>query len=74
MFNEPDILNAALRRAADLEGGTVSSLTQRILRDWLVSHAFLPPPSVEVAGPVRIMPERDAQALVAKLRRARDRS
>jgi hypothetical protein len=32
---------AALKRAADGERLTVSSMTDRILHDWLTSHGFL---------------------------------
>ncbi len=70
MFNEHGVLDAALRRAADMEHGTVSSLTQRILHDWLVSHAFLAPPSVASTGQASVTPDLDPQALRAKLRPA----
>jgi predicted regulator of amino acid metabolism with ACT domain len=36
-----EILYAALRRAADVDRRTVQSLTEKILREWLVGHAFL---------------------------------
>jgi hypothetical protein len=43
MLDESEILYAALQRAAETDRRTVPSLTEKILREWLVAHAFLAP-------------------------------
>jgi hypothetical protein len=54
MPNESEILNTALKHAADIDRRTVPSLTENILRDWLARHGFLAPQKPDVSGAAAI--------------------
>jgi hypothetical protein len=54
MTDESEILSAALKRAADIDGLSVSSLTENILREWLIGHGFLGRQTKNVAGAAAI--------------------
>ncbi len=55
MTNELEVLSAALKRAADIEGLPVSCLTENILREWLAGHGFLDRRCENVAGAAAII-------------------
>jgi hypothetical protein len=54
MSNEREILNTALKHAAEIDRRTVSSLTESILRDWLARHGFLALPKFDTSGAAAI--------------------
>ncbi len=62
MIEKPEFFEAALKRAADTERRTVASLTERIIREWLVSHAFLAPAMPPVSGRESFVTEPDRVA------------
>jgi hypothetical protein len=41
MTDNSEILSAALKRAAAAGGQSVTSLTERILKEWLIGHGFI---------------------------------
>ncbi len=55
MTDESAILNAALERAAAVDGQSASSLTENILREWLSGHGFLDCRTRNVAGAAAII-------------------
>jgi hypothetical protein len=57
MTDESKILNAALKRAADVAGQSAPSLTESILREWLIGHGCLDPRTTNVAGAAAIIVE-----------------
>jgi hypothetical protein len=57
MIDEAEILNAALKRAAGVAGQSVSSLTENILREWLIGHGCLDPCTTNSAGAASIIVE-----------------
>jgi hypothetical protein len=57
MIDGAEILNAALKRAAGVAGQSVSSLTENILREWLIGHGCLDPCTTNSAGTASIIVE-----------------
>jgi hypothetical protein len=55
MTDELEILNAALKQAAAASGQSVHSLTEDILRGWLIGHGFLGHPVGNVTGAAAII-------------------
>jgi hypothetical protein len=55
MTGQLEILDAALKRAAFTGGQSVPSLTENILREWLIGHGFLVTHTKNVAGAAAIL-------------------
>jgi hypothetical protein len=55
MTDQSQILDAALRRAAATGGQSVPSLTENILREWLIGHGFLVTHTRNVAGAAAVL-------------------
>jgi len=55
MTDQSEILDAALKRAAATGGQSVLSLTENILREWLIGHGFLVTHTMNVAGAAAIL-------------------
>jgi hypothetical protein len=55
MTDKSEILNTALKRAAASAGQSVPSLTESILREWLIGHGFLQCRAGNAAGAAAII-------------------